>query len=59
MARRSSIGAVALGDLVERQGEVEDLARVDLAVSDEVDRKRCLNVALRQNDTLAFSFGPN
>src|SRR6266511_2620275 len=29
-------GAVALGDLLERQGEVEDLAGVDLAVPDEV-----------------------
>src|SRR6266571_2659032 len=31
-------GAVPLGDLVERQGEVEDLAGVDLAVPDEVDQ---------------------
>src|SRR6266511_4812265 len=31
-------GAVPLGDLLERQGEVEDLARVDLAVPDEVDQ---------------------
>src|SRR3954447_9810896 len=28
---------VALGGLLERQGEVEDLARIDLAVADELD----------------------
>src|SRR5207244_6663693 len=31
-------GAVALGDVVEGQGEVENLAGVDLAVPDEVDQ---------------------
>src|SRR6266700_5183422 len=31
-------GAVPLGDLLERQGQVEDLAGVDLAVPDEVDQ---------------------
>ncbi len=31
-------GAVALGDLVEREGEVEHLPGVDLAVADEVDQ---------------------
>jgi len=30
-------GLVALGCLVEREGEVEDLAGVDLAVPDELD----------------------
>src|SRR3954452_14421478 len=31
-------GAVALGGLVEGEGEVEDLARFDLAAGDEVDQ---------------------
>src|SRR4051794_6404687 len=30
-------GAIALGGLVEREGEVEDLPRVDLTIPDEVD----------------------
>src|SRR2546429_4659618 len=30
-------GAVALGDLIEGEREVEDLAGIDLAVPDEVD----------------------
>jgi hypothetical protein len=38
MARRWSMGAVALGGLVQRQGPVEDPARVDLAVADQVDQ---------------------
>jgi hypothetical protein len=33
-------GALALGDLLERQGQVEDLAGVDLTVSDELDQLR-------------------
>src|SRR5882724_6755191 len=31
--------AVALRNLVERQGQVEDLARVDLPIPDEVDER--------------------
>jgi hypothetical protein len=30
---------VALGCLIEREGEVEDLARVDLAVPDQLDQR--------------------
>jgi hypothetical protein len=30
-------GPVALGDLVQREGEVEDLPSLDLAVPDEID----------------------
>src|SRR5512135_2073174 len=29
---------VALGGLLQRQGEVEDLARIDLAVADQLDQ---------------------
>ena|SRR5215471_10900608 len=32
--------AVALGDLVKRQGQVKDLARVDLSVPHQIDQLR-------------------
>jgi hypothetical protein len=37
MVRRSSHGAVALGGLVERQGQVEDHAGLDLAVASQIN----------------------
>src|SRR6266511_3941712 len=63
MARRSSMARYRLGDLLERQVQVEDLAGVDLAVPDEVDqlgqeaahrRGTAVQVDVREEDLLAW-----